>query len=230
MLDLVNVFKTHPMKYDTLVSKEDYANNLLQKILEITGLNKNSIIVDMGTGTGRIAFLLSNYANKVFAFDKTIEMIHVAEERKKRDKVKNIVFSVADNTKIPLSDGFADLSIEGWAFLAMRLFSEMDPILLIKSAIIEMERITKKGGYITIIETQGTCVDSPIFEEMIQLKVLTDELGFSKKIISTDYKFDSIDQACDLIDFFFGFEAKAWVKKNQSEIVKEYTGIWWKKV
>lgn len=59
--------------------------------------------------------------------------------------------------------------------------------------------------------------------------MFNDELGFSKEVLETDYKFDSIEQALDLVEFFFGEDGRLWVENNNTFIVKEYTGIWWKK-
>ena len=229
MVDLIKIFENQPEKYDLLVTKEDYKNNLLKKIIEISNLNENLTVLDLGTGTGRISFLLADYVKQIYAFDRTEAMIHFANKKLKLSGKENIKFDISDSTHVPLRDHYVDLSIEGWAFLAMKLFSDQELTELLKNGVNEMERVTEFNGDIILIETAGTCVDEPLDYFLPQLNILTDELGFKKEIIETPYKFDTIEQALDLIKFFFGEEAYNWTKKNNSEIVKEFTGIWWKK-
>ena len=92
MPDFIDIFKNQSEKYDLLVSKEDYKGNLLKKIIDISYINQDSNIIDMGTGTGRIAFLLSNYVKNIRAYDKVAEMINTANKMKTSLNNSNIEF------------------------------------------------------------------------------------------------------------------------------------------
>jgi hypothetical protein len=39
-----------------------------------------------------------------------------------------------------------------------------------------------------------------------------------------------MEEALELVEFFFDAEAKEWLAKRNTLIAKEYTGFWWKKV
>lgn len=111
MPDLIDIFQRQPEKYDLLVSKENYRNNLLKKILALSGINRKSIVLDMGTG--RIAYLLADYVKKIYAFDQTDAMVNCTRQKNAGPGNRNIEFAVAGNTAIPLAENSVDLAIEG---------------------------------------------------------------------------------------------------------------------
>jgi len=57
---------------------------------------KNDIAVDVGCGTGRHSFLLSEFFSTVYAFDFSKAMIIAAKESKRKKGIDNIHFSVSD--------------------------------------------------------------------------------------------------------------------------------------
>ena len=58
---------------------------------------------------------------------------------------------------------------------------------------------------------------------------LENQRGFSGTWIRTDYLFDSLEEAIDLVRFFFGETLANQVNVSQSPLVPECTGIWWKR-
>jgi hypothetical protein len=52
--------------------------------------------------------------------------------------------------------------------------------------------------------------------------------GFQRNWIRTDYRFTSVQEAVALTRFFFGDEMAQEVLANDSLIVPECTGIWWR--
>ena len=217
-------------KYDILVTKEDYNNNLIKCINEICPLN-NLIVTDLGAGTGRISFLLAPYVKNIFAFELTSGMLDQAKEKQKKLNVTNITFNFGDNRKIPLPDSTVDLVIAGWSFGMMMAWNLPDWEKVVDQALNEVNRIIKNNGTIIIIETQGTMKNKPEpLEFLIPLyNYLEVKYNFKCNIINTDYKFDSINEAIDLMSFFFDKEIGEEVKKRNSLIIPEFTGIWYKK-
>jgi hypothetical protein len=59
---------------------------------------------------------------------------------------------------------------------------------------------------------------------------LENEYGYSKTIISTDYKFDTINDAKLIMGFFFGEWIESEIEKHNSAVIPEFTGIWSKTI
>jgi ubiquinone/menaquinone biosynthesis C-methylase UbiE len=229
MIDFIDVYTNKSSKYDQLVSKEDVNTNLLKAITEIIPL-EDLTIAEFGAGTGRLSFQMAKLAKQVYSFDISPQMINTANVKQKLLNIPNINFSVSDHFSVPLSNNSVDLSIEAWAFLAMKLHSNKPITELFSLAINEMKRVLKPDHPLILIETLGTCYDEPkskILNAEIN-KFLENDLGFTRKIIRTDFEFDSISEALDLMSFFFGEEAVTYIKEHQSTVIPECTGVWWK--
>jgi hypothetical protein len=50
--------------------------------------------------------------------------------------------------------------------------------------------------------------------------------GFSYSWIRTDYRFESVEEAYELTEFFFGKELAERVQNNRLTIVPECTSVW----
>jgi hypothetical protein len=95
----------------------------------------------------------------------------------------------------------------------------------------EMKRVLRPNSYIVLFESLGTGVESPIkLDHLKDFYPWLDESGFQNKWIRTDYKFDSVQQALEIADFFFGDDMGEKIKKNNWAILPECTGVWWKKI
>lgn len=58
MPDHPEIYRSQAEQYDTLVSNEDYQNNLLPALQKLTSFN-NKTVVEFGAGTGRVTCLLA---------------------------------------------------------------------------------------------------------------------------------------------------------------------------
>ena len=84
-----------------------------------------------------------------------------------------------------------------------------------------------------LIETLGTNVSTPgVTSEKLQefYKALVENYGFNEEVVTTDYRFESKEEALQRMGFFFGDEMREAVRAIDSTIVPEFTGVWWKKV
>ena len=61
-------------------------------------------------------------------------------------------------------------------------------------------------------------------------RFLETDWGFHSTWLRTDYQFSSLDEAADLLGFFFGAEFADKVRRNNWIITPECTGVWWKEV
>ncbi len=98
-----------------------------------------------------------------------------------------------------------------------------------------MQRVLRPGGTIIIIETLGTGATEPhrLADWLAEYyRVPGKRSGLSMRRGSAPIiKFDSLDQAAELISFFFGDElGETRSADNNWIILPECTGIWWKEV
>lgn len=136
--------------FDSIAARYDLLNNLIslgqhksvkKSAIKKLPLQKNAKILDLCTGTGDIALLLSQ-ENSVTAVDFSEKMLKIAE--KKAKKHKNIKFIQADVMNLPFEDETFDA-----VFISFGLRNLPD----LQKAILEMKRVVKKGGYVVNIDT-----------------------------------------------------------------------------
>jgi len=65
-------------------------------IIAYAKINKNSIVLDAGTGSGFLAIYLSNTAKKVITYEKRKEFYDIAKDNIKKLKIKNIIIKNKD--------------------------------------------------------------------------------------------------------------------------------------
>lgn len=146
------LFADHAEEYDRFVAAEDYQANVPRTLRQVGHLSREQAVADLGTGTGRVAFLLCPIVRHVYGVEPVGGMRLVAEAKKQKLGVKNVDFLPGEHRDIPLPDNSIDLIVEGWAFLqAFRNVypewrSEFDAIVS------EMKRILRPKGTVVLIE------------------------------------------------------------------------------
>lgn len=140
--------------FDNIAKNYDKLNNIIslglqlkikEKAINNAVLKPDSKILDVCTGTGDIAIYIANNKLKegrVTGVDFSENMLNIA--RKKASNIKNIDFIAADALNLPFKDGEFDA-----CFISFGLRNLPD----IEKAILEMKRVTKKGGLIVNIDT-----------------------------------------------------------------------------
>jgi ubiquinone/menaquinone biosynthesis C-methylase UbiE len=222
------LFADHAEKYDRFVSAEDFQGNLLRTLKQVAHLNRDQAVADLGTGTGRVAFILCPIVRHVYGVEPVGGMRLVADAKKQRLGVRNVDFLPGEHKDIPLPDNSIDLIVEGWAFLkAFRTVypewrAEFDAIIA------EMKRILRPKGIVVLIETMGSMrIWQDVPEKNVELyDYFEKELCLKKTIIRTDYKFATKEEAVDYCTFFFGDEVGAEVSEIGEPIVPEATALW----
>lgn len=95
----------------------------------------------------------------------------------------------------------------------------------------EMRRVLRPGGTAVILETLGTGRETPQppTPALAELYAwLESEHEFTRQSLRTDYRFESLDEAEDIVRFFFGDELAAEVVANKWVKLPECTGLWWR--
>ncbi len=228
MVDFHYIYENQSEKYDLLIKREDYNTNLIPAIKEIKDPT-NKDIIDMGAGTGRIGVSLTPYANSISLFDVSLNMLKVAENKMRNSNFYNYYIRQADNRNIPMPDNSADIIISGWSISSLVIDFHENWEKEVEKALNEMKRLQRKGGSIIIIETLGTACENPCPPDELKdfYRYLEDTHHFNKTCIRTDFKFDNMEEARDLISFFFGKSTSEKIYSNDNNIVPECTGIWW---
>ncbi len=118
-------------------------NFMMRKAGDITGKR----CIDIGTGTGEIAFLLAEGAGpegEVVAVDITPRMIELAKEKmSSREIGKDVIFMVDDALGLDQRDDHFDLVTSGYM---------LRNVTDIPKALEEMHRILKDGGMAIVAE------------------------------------------------------------------------------
>jgi ubiquinone/menaquinone biosynthesis C-methylase UbiE len=223
-----DIYAHHAEEYERLISREDYTGNLLTALRTITSLEGLDVI-DMGTGTGRLARLLAPFARSVRAFDTSAVMLAVARERPKSAETRNWHVAVADHRALPVGSHSADLVISGWS-ICYTVVWEQDWQTELGKALAEMERVVRPGGMLVIIETQGTGYETPNPPDNVKSYfAYLDANDFASTWIRTDFRFASVKEARELTTFFFRGDVADRLISREPAILPECTGVWWKR-
>lgn len=225
------IYAQHADKYDALVTREDYQNNLLPAIRAIAP-DANAEVVEFGAGTGRVTRLIAPHYKFVRAFDQSAHMLEVAKSTLDALNISNVSLEVGLNDALPIPDASADVSIAGWSFGHVTEWNADTWRDKISTAVGEMKRVLRPNGVAIIIETMGTGSEHPAPPNQAladYYAYLENELGFTGASIRTDYQFASLEEAVGLAGFFFGDEMAARIQRENLVILPECTGIWWAK-
>lgn len=128
-------------------------------ILEKAGLDSDTILADLGCGSGYFAIPASFIVKKVYAIDIQQEMLDIIREKIKKGKLTNIVTVLSEESSIPLPDNSIDV-----LFMA-NVFHELED----RGAVLnEAKRILRRKGRLIIIDWKKIEMDfGPPVEERL---------------------------------------------------------------
>lgn len=228
MPDFEDIFANRADAYQRLVAQEDYKNNLLREIGLLCPLSPRVVAADLGAGTGRVSFILAGSVGRVHAVEPSAGMRAVACAVKASRGIDNVEIMEGNHFAVPLAEASVDLAVEGWSFAYVFTRSGLRKDEAADEMVKEIRRITRPGGTVILIETLGTMKEAP--DPPAGLVPFYERLetvhGFRRRWIRTDYRFDSPDEAVELIGFFFGGEMAEAVRERNSPVVPECTGLW----
>lgn len=226
-----SIYANDAERYERLIVREDQRGNLFQTLMEIHPFDGKTV-VEFGAGTGRLTRIMSVLVKHIHAFDIAPAMLQKGYRVLSETGMENWSFTQADNRQIPIVDNSADIVVEGWSFGHVMSWYPENWQAEIDKMLAEMQRIVKPDGTMILIETMGTGSrkPSPPTENLAELyHYWQEQHGFQYQWIRTDYQFESVAEADELIRFFFGDDMADSLVANKNIIIPECTGVWWKK-
>ena len=170
----------------------------------------DGLVLDVGAGNGFTAEKLIREGRLVIPMEPDEKMI---------DCSKNLIWSNGVAQSIPFHTNTFDAMYSTWAFF-------FDGIKDIDKGISEVERVVKDGGRIIIIDNYGDdefCSYSP--NDITSSVDPWSERGFEYEVIHTEFIFDDVQEAKELLTFYFGEQGK-----QVSKTVLEYKVVAYTKV
>ena len=227
MPDHKQVYNREAQNYQRLVAREDYHDNLLRSIQDI--INPNNLdVVDLGAGTGRLACLLAPFARSVYAFDLSPHMLSIASSRLIKKDLNRWLVAASDHRRVPLNASSADLVVSGWSFCYLVVWEEKNWKTALEAGLQEINRLLREKGTIVIIESLGTGIKRPEpSEKLKEYFQYLEARGFHRTWLRTDYEFQDMEEARELVQFFFGEEMLEKINDEPRPVLPECTGIWW---
>ncbi|MEO1220545.1 MAG: metalloregulator ArsR/SmtB family transcription factor [Pseudomonadota bacterium] len=136
-------FAAHASEWDELRALHISEGEVEEQLIDALGDAPLGAVLDIGTGTGRMAELFEPHAERIHALDKNVEMLRVA-----RAKLQHL-----PSGKVDLVQGdFADLPFAAASFdtvlLHQVLHFAQDPAV----PLTEAARVTKPSGRIAIVD------------------------------------------------------------------------------
>lgn len=224
------IYQSEGDRYEALVSREDYQENIPRAIDEIVNVDHLDVL-DLGAGTGRLTLLLAPRVKSIHAFDASAEMLRVCRERLVASGLSNWQVDIADHRQLPVQDHAVDLVVSGWSVSYLAVWNQANGTTELDKWLIEMKRVLRKDGMIILFESLGTGNEQPIRLEHVESTYQwLDNHGFEHKWIRTDYQFESVEEAADLAGFFFGAEMANRIREHELVTLPECTGMWWRRI
>ena len=223
------IYKHQADTYHRLISGEDVDNNLFSTLGEFTTFLGGRVL-DLGSGTGRIPLFLHTQVEQIVAVD--INRCMLLEQQKQREQMNGTWGLLQGDLRVlPFPENEFDIVTAGWAIGHFQSWYPTNWQTQVDRAVNDMTRVVKPGGVLIIIETltTGSTIPAPPTERLAEYYTwLEDQWDFTHKVISTDYQFRDLDEAVELVAFFFGEELAQKVQENNWVRVPEWTGVWGK--
>ena len=136
-------FKRHAGEWDELRQLHSPDEQVEAALTDALDKGELGQVLDIGTGTGRIAEMFAPVADKVVALDKSLEMLKLARAKLQNLPAEKIELIQGDFTDLPFGEAQFDTVV-----LHQVLHFAQEPELVLQEA----ARVTRPGGRIAIVD------------------------------------------------------------------------------
>ena len=136
-------FARHAGEWDELRALHSADADVETRLAEALADSPLGALLDIGTGTGRMAELFAPHADRIVALDKNLEMLRVARAKLQHLPTAQIELVQGDFADLPFADASFDTVV-----LHQVLHFAADPL----PALAEAGRVTRGGGRIAIVD------------------------------------------------------------------------------
>lgn len=136
-------FARHADEWDTLREIHGPEKACEEALLAALSDTPPGRLLDIGTGTGRIAELLAPHADHIVALDKSLDMLRVARARLQRLDPDKVELQQGDFSNLPFPAHHFDTVL-----LHQVLHFAQDPALALREA----ARVTRPGGRVAVVD------------------------------------------------------------------------------
>ena len=136
-------FARHAEEWDTIRSLHSPDQRVEAALAEALGDKPLGSLLDVGTGTGRIAELFAPRASQVTAFDKSPEMLRIARARLQHQPAGSVDLVQGEFTALP----FAAAAFDTVTFHQVLHYAQEPETVLAEAA-----RVTRPGGTIAVVD------------------------------------------------------------------------------
>ncbi len=158
-------FREHAGQWDQIRSLHANDKEIEAGVLDLVGEQPLGLVVDLGTGTGRMLELLAPHIDRGIGIDVSHDMLTYARSRLEREGLRNCQVRQGDIYSPPVEDGSADLVV-----IHQVLHYLDDP----DRAIEEAAYLLKPGGRLLVIDF------APHGLEFLRADQAHRRLGFSR--------------------------------------------------
>lgn len=153
-------------EYDRRAARSEIRGQLVAKLVEALELSGRERVLDLATGTGRVARPVAERlkGGKIFGLDEALAMLRVAEEQKKKEPIPGFLPAAGKAEAFPFRSGVFDR-----AFTVFALHHFGNAPLTAQEAL----RVLKPGGRFVVLDpvvaTEENALDARIRERINEI-------------------------------------------------------------
>jgi ubiquinone/menaquinone biosynthesis C-methylase UbiE len=226
-IDFKAIYAGQAQAYHRMIAAEDVQGNLLPALQGVAPLAGQRIL-DLGSGTGRIPLLLRGIDCTLVAVDLHRAMLREQAVQRTRAGGRWPVVQ-ADMRILPFAADELDLVVAGWAIGHLCGWYPQEWQAQVRRVLDEMQRVTRPGGHVLILETLTTGAERPAPPNAALAAYyawLEQAWGFRAQVLATDYAFNDVEDAVQRTEFFFGSQLAGDIRQKGWQRLPEWTGCW----